>query len=319
MKTFINKTLLILITFSIGILSLVLIIHFITKHTSDFSVSEKTNYLVLGHSHSETAFNDSLIENFKNLSFSGESYFFTYQKVKEIIPNNNIDAVFIEYTNNQIRKKMDEWIWGYEKLNANFPWHSSFMGKDDMLYLYDKNPKDFPKAVSTSTRNNFTRILSLDFISIDDRYGRFMGLTETIDYKLITDENNIEDSLKEQEISIENINYLEKIVNFCNTNSVKVYLIRSPQHKYYSRENEKELLSIKKQKFENLEFLDFDDFPFEDDKFADLGHLNYKGAEIFSLWFNELIENGLLSINKKADFIIEEMEKVHEHINVSKN
>jgi len=314
MRTFINKTVLILFTFSIGILSFVFLIHFIMKHASDFNISEKNKYLILGHSHPETAFNDNLIVSFKNLSSSGESYFFTYQKVKEIIPNNNINAVFIEYTNNQIRKKMDQWIWGYEKMNAFFPWHSSFMGKEDMLYLYNKNPQDFPNVVSTSTRNNLVRIASLDF-KINQRYGGYDRLIKSDVAKLIKERNNnnnIHDTPKVQGISIENLNYLEKIINYCNINNVKVFLIRSPQHKYYSKENEKELLRIKKQKFENLDFLDFDKFPLEDDEYGDFGHLNYKGAEVFSLWFNELIEKGLLTVENKTDFIYKEMKKVSE-------
>ena len=40
-------------------------------------------------------------------------------------------------------------------------------------------------------------------------------------------------------------------------------------------------LSLKKQKFENLDFLDFDKFPIKDNEFADFGHLNYKGSKVF--------------------------------------
>jgi len=314
MKTFINKTAIIFFTFSIAILLLVFLIHFTTKHTANFNVNQNTKYLVMGHSHPECAFNDEFIENFKNLSSSGESYFYTYQKIKEIIPNNNINGVFIEYTNNQIRTKLDEWIWGYEKMNANFPWHSSFMNKDDIEYLYTKNLKDFPKAISTSTRNNLTRILSLDFISTDIRYGGYKKLTTNIDKsKLINDiNNNAKDTIDEIEISTENLKYLEKIIDYCNINNVKVFLIRSPQHKYYKKENEKELTQLKKRKFANLDFLDFDKFPLEDNKFADFGHLNYEGSKKFSLWFNDLIKNGLLSIENKTDFINKEMKEIRE-------
>ncbi|WP_033957059.1 hypothetical protein [Psychroserpens jangbogonensis] len=309
MKTFINKTVLILLTFSIGIIAFVLLIHYTIKRTSDFNLSEEYKYLIFGHSHPECAFDDDLLENFKNLSLSGESYFFTYQKVKEIIPNNNIQAVFIEYSNSLIDKKMDEWIWGHEKMNAYFPWHSPFMKKDDMLFLYEKNSQDFLNAISTSTRNNLSRVLSFDFITIEPKYGGYKKLIRNNIEEEIQKLNTNTNTPKARELSIENLNYLEKIINYCNINNVKVFLIRSPQHKYFPRENEKALLSLKKQKFENLDFLDFDKFPLKDNQFGDFGHINYQGAEVFSLWFNELIQNGLLSINKKTEFINKEIEK----------
>ena len=40
-----------------------------------------------------------------------------------------------------------------------------------------------------------------------------------------------------------------------------MYLVRSPQHKYYNRTNEKEFIKIRNEKFEDIEFLDFNDFP----------------------------------------------------------
>jgi hypothetical protein len=43
-----------------------------------------------------------------------------------------------------------------------------------------------------------------------------------------------------------------------------------------------------------LIFLDFADFPILNSEFGDLEHLNYRGAAKFSIWFNKLIESGLL-------------------------
>ena len=72
--------------------------------------------------------------------------------------------------------------------------------------------------------------------------------------------NNNTNPPKLRGISVENLNYLEKIINYCKLNKVKVFLIRSPKHKYYARENEKELIRFKKKRFANLDFLDFDKF-----------------------------------------------------------
>ena len=70
---------------------------------SSFKISDNIKYVVFGHSHSECTFNDALISNFKNLSEPGEAYFYTYQKLKNVIHDNPaIESVFVEFTNNQI-------------------------------------------------------------------------------------------------------------------------------------------------------------------------------------------------------------------------
>jgi len=73
------------------------------------------------------------------------------------------------------------------------------------------------------------------------------------------------------------------------------------------------------QKFKDVDFLDFNNFPLNNEEFGDFEHLNYKGAKRFSLWFNELLEKGLLSMENKSEFIISEMEQVRTHNKVYKS
>ncbi len=89
---------------------------------AEFKLPDNPKYIVLGHSHPECAFNDSLIQNFKNLSQSGESYFYTYFKCKKILETNaSIKVVFIEFTNNQLDETMNDWIWKDKYLKYRFP------------------------------------------------------------------------------------------------------------------------------------------------------------------------------------------------------
>ena len=46
---------------------------------------------------------------------------------------------------------------------------------------------------------------------------------------------------------------------------------------------------IRKGWFNDIPFLDFNNFPLADNEFADMGHLNYKGAKKFSLWFRRMV------------------------------
>ena len=57
------------------------------------------------------------------------------------------------------------------------------------------------------------------------------------------------------------------------------------------------------------EFLDFKEYPLTNSEFADLVHLNYNGAKIFSIWFNELLEKGILTKENKQQIIDTGMSK----------
>src|SRR5690554_8088243 len=96
--------------FAVLILGLIVLINaslsFIERKYSDFKLDEHPKYIVVGHSHPECAFNDSLIPELKNISHSGESYFYSYFKTKQVVQQNtSIEVVFIEFTNNQIVKR----------------------------------------------------------------------------------------------------------------------------------------------------------------------------------------------------------------------
>jgi len=92
---------------------------------------------------------------------------------------------------------------------------------------------------------------------------------------------------------------------------VKVYLIRSPLHsKYTGIDNELKFKELLHKQLLNPEFLDFKDFPLQNDEFGDLEHLNYKGARIFSIFFNNLLSLNLLNKIDKQDFINNEISKL---------
>ncbi len=312
MRAFLTRTWYTLILFTVGTLAFICFVHFVMKYYSDFTIHKATKYVIFGHSHPECAFDDSLIANFKNLSKSGESYFYTYQKVKQILSKNKLEAVFIEFSNNQISKDMDEWIWGFDSMNINVPLYAPFMEVSDLLLLYDKNKEDVLKIVSTSTRKNFVRMLLFDY-SMSKKHGRYNRLERNRIKALIEEREKHPDTdtvFKKNEFSSYNIKYLEKIVDYCSKKNTKVYFVRSPQHAYYPHSNESDLLKIKNTKFKDIVFLDFDTFPLKEEAYGDFGHLNYKGAKRFSLWFNMLIQHNLLGKLNKAEFITSEMEKL---------
>ncbi|MDR6945207.1 hypothetical protein [Mucilaginibacter pocheonensis] len=298
-----NTGLFIAVTASLLFL-IVFVPNYIVDKKSRFSIQHNNKIVLFGHSHPECAFNDSLIPNFKNLSHSAEPYFYTYQKVKKIISQNpQIETVLIEFSNNQINEKMNDWTWGYKYMSSMFPQYSSFMDKSDIDLLIKNNPKDFMNCMSISTRKNLVRLLTWNY-NFSDAIGGYLRVEShqsNAGSGVLTNETAVNNA----NLSTVNIDYLEKIIAYCHACHKKVYLVRSPQHKNYEYlKNEKDFMRIKKERFADIDFLDFNNFPLNDDDFLDYGHLNYKGAAKFSKWFNKMLNSGLL-VNKNKQALID--------------
>ena len=308
MKTFIYKTL----TFVAISISLIFAAFIFTNYLIDRSAKFKlapVNNVIIGHSHSECAFNDSIINDFRNLSQSRQSYFYSFQKIKKVISQNrNVKNVFVEFSNNQINAGMDNWIWDDLSISSR-SLYLPFLDKEDIDLLWNKNPKGFISASSKSFRNNTINLLLLRS-DYSNKIGGYKWLNRFKTDSLVTafKKDNLVLGQKTNSISNKNIEYLEKIVAFCRANKVNIFFIRSPQNILLdSRKNEKEFMTIKNEKFENIEFLDFNDFPLKNNEFGDFGHLNYKGAEKFSLWFNGLLDKELLLKSNKNEFVLNEI------------
>jgi hypothetical protein len=282
-----------------------------------FRLNNNIKFVVLGHSHPAYAYNDTLINNFSNCANLGEPYFFTYLKTRKIIENNNqIKTVFIEFTNNVITKIMDTlYTWNNNKLNGDLPKYFPFMDFADFFVLCINNPKGVFENLPITLTKNIEKIFLVSSgikinLKIDRRYGGYFYYEADKTDSLINLQKNNLKVVDNLEMAKTNIAYLSKLIEFCNLNHVKVFLIRSPLHpKYIGFSNELKFREILNSKFTNLEFLDFKDFPLQNHEFGDLSHLNYKGARTFSVFFNKLLNAGLLNKGNKQEYINNEIAK----------
>ncbi|MFX0558421.1 hypothetical protein ACOCEA_16585 [Maribacter sp. CXY002] len=265
------------------------------NHKAQLKINHEQNQLLMGHSHSECAFNDSIITRMKNVSQSGESYFYTYSKLKYLLEqNNHIDTVFIEFSNNQIDIVMNSWIWEGRYMMKRLPTYLPFLDIEDLKILRNNNQGGFVAALSKSFRRNLIRIGMLDF-NFSDEIGGYRRLERNkIDSLIMA--RKVNDTVKTDnfKMSVYSLKYLMKCIEYCKDKGVEVILVRSPQHKYFSyATNESQFLRVKDSLFSNVKFMDFNNFPINDDEFGDFGHLNYKGSNKFSKAFNSFNENKL--------------------------
>src|SRR5688572_3458168 len=97
-----------------------------------FRLPADAKYLVVGHSHPECAFNDSLVPGLVNLANSGEAYIYTSIKAQKMLAENpHIKTLFIEYSNNQVNARMDEWTWGDEFMPSKVSKYGAIMSGEE--------------------------------------------------------------------------------------------------------------------------------------------------------------------------------------------
>lgn len=261
----------------------------------------------MGHSHAQCAYNDDLIEGTENLAQAGEAYFYTYIKMKKILEENDrIEAVFLEYSNNQINTNMREWTLGDEYLYNKYPKYASFMSFNELWFLFSGNFKAVINAQSKTLFKNLKFILKGEKdIVLGMNWGGYLKLKRD-DAAKDAEQLNIATPQDGLPVSQLNIFYLEKIIQLASLENIKLILVRSPLHeKYQELKNEPQFQEIRKTKFTDIPFLDFKNYTLKDSEFGDLEHLNYKGANKFSLFFNIHLDSKNLELKKFKNYLVE--------------
>ncbi len=262
-----------------------------------FALPSTTETLILGHSQAECALNDSLIQGARNLAQGGEAYFYTYQKLRKLLPENpQVQTVYLSFSNNQIEKKMDEWTYDDQHLSNYFPKYSGQMDAEDYQLLMQHNPKKVMAGELKALKNNLTFILKNKKSYLDNNnWGGYLYLKRNKIDSLL--KGNYKAFLKEEtssEMSEINLNYLKKIVSLCKESNVKLMFFRTPIHpKLFDSYDEKTFQNIRTKQFNLIPFLDFHDFKLDNGEYGDFNHLNFKGAATFSEHFNTIVQQGV--------------------------
>ena len=126
-----------------------------SSYRTSFKLNQDTKYVIFGHSHAECDYNDSLINKFQNLAESGESYLYSYIKLKNVlIYNGQLDTVFIEFTNNNIGAAKDKELWSDKYINWRYPKYAPFFGLAEHFLLLTKNFRSFKESFPISIERN---------------------------------------------------------------------------------------------------------------------------------------------------------------------
>jgi hypothetical protein len=291
MKKFLFK---ILIFFILNLVILILLlstVYFIVS-SSSFKVSKEKNMLIVGDSHTECAIDDSIFSHSINISQSGTAYLYSYIKLRKFLnENQHIDTVLISFHGGSIQKSIDEWVLSDTRILTHIPNYVSLLQIKELLLFINK--PSFYSAVIKMPVKHIRGILKFVIkrtLTYKDLYiGGYLKLDRDKLQRAIELEENREMTINEY--SEYQLEYLFKIIELCNNKGVELILFNSPTYNPEKYGNLPLLANYYNTYFSDITYLDFSAFVLPDYGYGDIGHLNFKGAEIFSQYLEKNYES----------------------------
>lgn len=283
-----------------------------TKSYSKFRLREKVTTIFLGDSHVEHAINNNIIgPESLNLGRGGECYFYEYIKLRMLIENNpQLETVVIDFSINKLLPYSDRKFFEDKYLSWFLSLYLPFMNREEISIIYKNNPKGFIRYFRISLGRLFIRVLKSDF-NFSDEIGGFAYNKEYLD----SVPSEIPEYLNEEGIAVNNIRYLEKIVQLCHEKNLDILFIRTPIHSQSPLLKKEELLwRIYHECFEEIEIMDFQGFPLTLHDMKDLTHMNINGANKFTMLLRDLIDKGLLKSKNKSEVIENSIDSLNNQV-----
>lgn len=294
---------------------LFLLLIFCLNKLTTRSVSKNIHYhlpdtvqtVILGHSHAEAAYNDSLLPNSINLGQSGEAYIYTYLKLRKILAANaGIEKVVLEVTNNNLLPEMDDWSFDQSYIRYRYPKYGHLLTQQELWLFMRIEPRAVLEVLSVSLKNNldYLRNRSIPFYKYA-QWGQFEyhevskldSLKQDLKPKTVPASESNPDSIIT--VSKYNLIYLDSIVNLCKQARKQLIFVRAPQHFLYTNPiTDRFLKQTLRLKYPQISFIDFGNLPLPDHAYRDFHHVNYIGAEIVSRRLDSILKTTPLLLRK---------------------
>ncbi len=288
---YVKKIAIFLIIFSMFYLSMTLLIkkRYDTVFTAIDNILDSTEILVIGDSHAQTAINPDLMYRCKNIASGAESPFFTYYVIRNILSNNkSIDIIIMSLSPHNITVNQEHMLNNDKKRNMLLSRYMLFLDLEGIRKIFT-NTGDF--YINIMRFKLFSPILLLDHINrtnikSEEYEGLFLGnydRRECREWQYDLYSANIDSLYKTDnqpsrisDIMAESVN---KIINICKLNEIKVIFINTPiycEHK--SRIPEEILIAYynlitQLLEHDNVYFIDYIDFIYQQNGFFDDHHI----------------------------------------------
>lgn len=257
-----------------------------TQRPKLYNMNE-AHILFLGNSHIETSVNDSLLSGARNFARSSETMLHIYPKLKLARQNNQrLDTVFLCMDNTLLFNYASH----HEQMSPSFfdqygisdYWALLTKGKFEEITQTFSHPFDL--------KNNFDYVVAARSNKWDIRQSNAIG-----GYLYLKRDKLAEDIIRrghrdgvDETPAPLAVYFLERIVDYCRENDIKLYFICAPQHPKMSWRREC-YRRFAAENYPELTLLDYMDYKLPDSCFGDLDHLNHRGAVFFSKFLEDSV------------------------------
>ena len=307
MKLFCRKVLFFVVLLSSITFFIIFFLNNIVQDNRYYKLSPHTKYLFVGSSFVSCSIRDSEIDGAVNLALAGESFFYSYTKIKKIIDvNPELKYIFLDYSNFKLTKIMDRFIWTDMYLSTQYLRYAPLIENREKLAVLAENPLGFLSIQPIIARDNIGFLKwNENFYPSYKYWGGYDEFHFSKTDSLIRANHQAKATQQDIfEVGSVNLEYLVKIREVCVEKGVNLILFRTPTHALDPyRANEEFLQTYRKENLADITFLDFHDFPLENKEFLDLDHLNYLGATKFSFFLNSLIKDSLWVVDDNQEYI----------------
>lgn len=295
MKKVLLKLLLFILIISSLVTGIVILSDFMIKSRMRhlLPLCKEICYVFAGNSTIECAVDNRRIKHTVNIAQAGEAYMYTYGKLKALLSENEqIKTVFLSFSFADIlMEKEESWLFSDYFIIEKVQYYNHLLEKPEKELLLCKNPRAYIKGVIKSAVRNSESVL-LSYRRTDNAVSipNFGGYKHLDRDKLDADPGLEMNGSTAQ--SPYQIKYLKLISELCHERSVLLILLNPPKHKSYTSSVNKEIKDNWTNVRESLaadSLLDLSEFTLHDSCYADLSHLNYRGARIFSDHLDSLL------------------------------
>lgn len=287
-------TLYILFTF-IGaafIYALLVSLTFLYRDIVKWKIDPKVTTVIFGNSTGESAINDAILDNCANLCKSGATYNLNRYFILPVLEANpHIETVVLCYGPFTYTHFSDQDF--YEAKPFYFREYAGFISFLGFKIFNKFSSKQVVNALLKSNYLPYALPLKCGYRRLTTNNIHHGGWSvESYDCQYPTKiDIPYKDSKKTHGLEHQ---ALREIISFCLERRLKVVLMATPKYhidRWFGRKGYEDFLSTLD---ESVQIADYDSFPMPSDEYyADVQHLNYRGADYFS---SHLKNNGLKSV-----------------------
>lgn len=294
MKLFIKKLISFILFFVVVYATVITAVLLLNKiFFKKYRLEDSITTVIAGDSHTMWSIDDRKLNGVRNISLNAEGYIYTYAKLAHLLKQGNrMEKLYLGFSFHNLSGYYDDYIYGKRSLHF-FHRYIRILELKDYMTLLVSNPKNIITMSPILLRKGLEMLFKRNYTPL----GSFPSesMVQKLDHgkmrKRILEQYYQNDSVAP--FSKMNVEYLNRIIDLCKENGIKIIAITTPQHSSYNISVPREYIDAYKHfiAVHNLPVYDFSGLTMADSCYLPDGdHVNSYGAPMVTEYFKKYLE-----------------------------